>query len=280
MLGESGTGKEACAKALHELSGRTGPMNAVNMATLDTSVGVAQLMGIAADFVQKGMSVRRGLIEAAHGGTVFLDEIAQVAPAVQDQLLRAVLQGEIVRAGEDARKVDVRFIAATNRDPNDEELMKFDFVGRFPDRVWTPSLEARREDIPLIARHLVLELAGKSKAAPARRSLRTAPGRSSPDVSFDPAFIDAMLDQAYRTNVNEMRTMISASIAESRDGVLRKPTSPDIKWRKRPTIATVKCTVEEALAAVARNDNNKQKAADELGLSRHQLKRLLKKESA
>ena len=117
VRGESGTGKELVAKLLHLLSGRDGPLIALNCAALPESLLESELFGIEGG-VATGVPARRGKFELADGGTLFLDEIGDMAPALQVKLLRALQEREIVRVGgQRPIPVDVRLVAATHQRP-------------------------------------------------------------------------------------------------------------------------------------------------------------------
>jgi transcriptional regulator with PAS, ATPase and Fis domain len=117
VVGETGVGKEVLAATLHELSGRTGPYMRVNCAALSEGLLESELFGHEKGSFTGATAHKVGLLEAAHGGTVFLDEIGELTPAIQAKLLRAVEQREVLRIGSTRpTAIDVRFVAATNRD--------------------------------------------------------------------------------------------------------------------------------------------------------------------
>ncbi len=157
VSGESGTGKELVAKALHTGSKRADrPFVAVNCAAVTETLLESELFGYAKGAFTGAIRTRRGLFEEASGGTLFIDEIGETSPGFQAKLLRALQEGEIRRVGESTSiHVDVRVIAATNRDLRAEIAQKrfredlFYRLNVVPIQV--PPLRDRKEDIPLLA---------------------------------------------------------------------------------------------------------------------------------
>src|SRR5436305_2049533 len=121
VRGETGTGKELAARAIHELSTRrTGPFVSENCAALADGLLEAELFGHEKGAFTGATEGRDGLFQRAHGGTLFIDEVGDMSPAMQAKLLRALQEGEVRRVGgNDAVKVDVRVIAATHRNLDD-----------------------------------------------------------------------------------------------------------------------------------------------------------------
>ncbi len=161
ILGASGTGKELVARAMHEHSARAKmPFVPVNCGALPENILESELFGHEKGAFTGADSSRPGLFEAAHGGTLFLDEISETKPGFQVNLLRAVQEQQIRRVGSHKyTPVDVRIVAASNRD-----LSKLIAQGQFREDLYyrlsvvvihLPSLEARREDIPLLAQHFL-----------------------------------------------------------------------------------------------------------------------------
>ena len=121
VLGETGVGKEVLSETMHKLSGRKGPFLRINCAALTETLLESELFGHEKGAFTGAVKMKEGLLEAAHDGTLFLDEIGELPPALQPKLLRAVEVGQVTRVGAVAPiVVDVRFIAATNRDLADE----------------------------------------------------------------------------------------------------------------------------------------------------------------
>ncbi|CAL1241907.1 nitric oxide reductase transcriptional regulator NorR [Candidatus Methylocalor cossyra] len=177
LLGETGVGKELFARRLHRRSRRsTGPLIHVNCAALPESLAESELFGHAKGAFSGATVDRPGRFEAADGGTLFLDEAGELALSVQAKLLRALQDGEIQRLGEDRpRHVNVRVVAATNRDLRDqvrEGGFRADLYHRlsvYP--VHIPPLRERDQDVLLLAGHF-LEL---NRARLGLRSLRLSP---------------------------------------------------------------------------------------------------------
>jgi two-component system, NtrC family, response regulator HydG len=164
--GETGTGKEVLAEALHECGPRCrAPFVVFDCTTVTPGLMESELFGHERGAFTGAVSSRKGVFEQAHGGTLFIDEIGDLDPALQPKLLRAIERAEIRRVGSDhVQRVDVRVVAATRRDL-DREVQ----LGRFRDdlyyrlvvgRIELPPLRLRRDDIALLAQHFWFELGG------------------------------------------------------------------------------------------------------------------------
>ncbi len=174
ITGESGSGKELCARALHEKGPRaSGPFVAVNCAAIPAELAESEFFGHVRGAFTGASEARRGHAEMAHGGTLFLDEICEMDLHLQGKLLRFLETGMIRPVGGTTeRRVDVRIICATNRDPQREVR-----EGRFrADLFWRlhvlpidlPPLRRRGEDILLLARHFLARFAEEEGQSPMR----------------------------------------------------------------------------------------------------------------
>ncbi len=164
LTGEPGTGKDLEARAIFALNPQRHPYQLINCAALTESLAGSELFGHLAGAFTDARSSRLGKFRLAHGGTLFFDEIGELPLSVQAKLLRAVEQGEIEPVGGDKTvKVDVRLVAATNRDLR-ERIARGYFRQDLYDRlavlqIHLPPLRERGEDIALLARHFVQEVA-------------------------------------------------------------------------------------------------------------------------
>jgi two-component system response regulator HydG len=271
LHGESGTGKELAARAVHTLSPRArAPFIARNAATLPAGLIDAELFGNAKNYPNPGMNERGGLIGEADGGTLFLDEIAEIPVEQQAHLLRVLDgDGEYQRLGEaHSRRSDFILVGATNREVS---ALKHDLGARLTLRLELPPLAARREDIPLLVRHLLLLAAKKSPRIGERFVQESKGGRL--DVRVDPALIEELLVRAYETHIRELDALLWRAMAGSPgDTVLLTP-----ELRKESRGRETEPTAEQIRAAI-KGAGNVQSAARALGLkSRYALYRLMKR---
>ena len=278
LTGESGTGKERFADAIVHLSERAArPHIKVNCAALTPSLVESELFGHKRGAFTGANHDRAGMFEEAYGGTLFLDEVGELPLPVQAKLLRVLQEGELTRVGEDRpRRVDVRLIAATNRDLRVEIE-----AGRFREDLFyriagvtlsLPPLRARREDIPLLAAHILRGLAQDT-----RRHQRERPvGPLSEEA------MARLLTHPFRGNVRELvnvlrlawiRTPGGRSIevealglddAGAHEAWGREPTLPPLR-----TLAALEA--EAVRAAMAAHGGNMAAAARSLGIDRSTL---------
>ncbi len=169
VVGESGTGKELLARAIHELSDRRdGPLIRVNCAAIPENLFESELFGYEKGAFTGAAGRKPGRFELADGGTLFLDEVAEMAPAMQAKLLRVLQEGEFERVGGTKTiRVDVRLLAATNRDLGRlvaERKFREDLYYRLNViELKVPPLRERYDDVPLLAAHFVNEYATKNR---------------------------------------------------------------------------------------------------------------------
>ncbi len=218
LVGESGTGKELAARALHELSPRTGPFVAVNGGAITETLLESELFGhVKGSFTGAGTD-KQGLFEAANGGTLLLDEVADLPVAMQVKLLR-VLQERKVKpvGGVTEREVDVRIVAATNRDLEaevDKAMFRQDLYYRLNViQVRLPPLRERREDLPLLVDHFV-------------RKFSAEHGR--PVTSATPEVMSALMTYHFPGNVRELENMIERAVTLATSDQLALDAFPNL----------------------------------------------------
>jgi len=211
LSGESGTGKELVARAIHDLSERRDkPFIAVNCGAIPENLLESELFGHVRGAFTGAVANKPGLVETADGGTLFLDEIGELPPSLQVKLLRLIQEKTLRRVGgnHDAR-VDVRIVAATNRDLRAEAQ-----AGRFREDLYyrlnviqiaLPPLRERMEDVPVLVQHFLEKF---------RREL----GKEVTDVS--PAAMEKILAHAFPGNVRELENLIERAVALSRGPTL------------------------------------------------------------
>ena len=197
--GESGTGKELVARALHFQGRRAaGPFVPVNCAAIPRDLVESELFGHEAGSFTGAVRTHRGFFEQAHGGTIFLDEVGEIPPAAQPALLRVLAEKRVRKVGgEGSVPVDVRIVAATNRDLRaavDEGDFRADLYFRLavvPMRL--PPLRERGADVVLLAHHLAAKAAGR-------------------EVSFTAAADEALLRHPWPGNVRELENVVARAL--------------------------------------------------------------------
>jgi transcriptional regulator with AAA-type ATPase domain len=209
IRGETGTGKELMARAIHDASGRRGPFVAVNCGGLSHELLHRSLFGCGCDAVPDAPERREGLIQRAHRGTLFLDEVAELSPDSQAALLRFLHDGEVRPVGaSDVLNVDVRVVSATHQDVQQriaDGLLRHDFYGRIAGyEVRLPPLRDRREDLGMLIAAIL------SRLAASRRS-----------ITLHKAAARALFGYSWPLNIRELEHALEVALALSEDHEIR-----------------------------------------------------------
>lgn len=220
ILGESGTGKEIIARAVHALSDRKDkPLVVVNCGTIPSNLAESLLFGHEKGAFTGALEKRIGKFEQAHGGTIFLDEIGEMSLDFQVKLLRVLQEKEIERiGGQQPIKVDVRIIAATNRNL-EEEIAKGRFrldlyyrLHIFPLQV--PALRERKEDIPLLARHFLTKYGTR-------------------DLSFSDEAMQSLCRYEWPGNIRELEHLVQRHVLTANSNTIRRiQLPPSLEFHK------------------------------------------------
>lgn len=276
IQGESGTGKELIARALHFNGVRAErPFIAVDCASLTESLLESELFGHVRGAFTGAVATKKGLFEQADGGTIFLDEIAEVSPALQAKLLRVLQQHEIRRVGgTEFIPLDVRVIAATNRD-----LAALVKAGRFRDDLFyrlnvvtlhLPPLRERLDDLPLLANYFL------RKYSEATHKLIT---------HITPEAMQVLCSYDWPGNVRELEHTIERAVTLTRNNCLLPEDLPPKQHKAPPPMpspAQTWLSLDELekrhiQAVLQATQGNKQKAAQILGINRRSLYRMAKR---
>jgi two-component system, NtrC family, response regulator AtoC len=288
ITGESGTGKEVVARAIHRRSQRAGkPFVAVNCGAIPSELIESELFGHVRGSFTGATVDRRGLWEEADGGTVLLDEITETSLAFQVKLLRALQEGEIRRVGSNrTQRVDVRVIAATNRDA-DQEMRE----GRFRQdllyrlnavTLYLPPLRERREDILPLARHFAQRAAGAGvrPLGFSRDAIRLLENYDWPgnirELENAVVRATALCDQVVRPEVlpDRVRRFSEANLTT---GLSRANGDDDNENGELLTLAELEG--RHIRRVLARTGGNKQAAARILGIDRTTLQRKIERDN-
>lgn len=203
LLGETGSGKEVFAQAIHRASARSAqPFVAVNCSAFGKEILESELFGHKAGAFTGAVKDKKGFLEEAHTGTIFLDEIGEMALDLQAKLLRVLETREFYKVG-DAKpvKVDIRIIAATNRNLEQESekgTFRADLYYRLSAfQIQLPSLNDRRQDVPLLAEYFLTTL---------------SPKNNKRITGMTPAFREALQHHHWRGNIRELRNVIERAV--------------------------------------------------------------------
>ncbi|MEM7078921.1 MAG: phage shock protein operon transcriptional activator [Pseudomonadota bacterium] len=293
IVGERGTGKELIAARLHFLSNRwEAEYVKMNCAAISETLLETELFGHEAGAFTGATKTHRGRFERAHGGTLFMDELATTSPLVQEKLLRVIEYGEFERVGGNKTlNCDVRLIAATNEDlPALAHANRFraDLLDRLAfDVITLPPLRAREEDIPLLAEYFAINMA--------KQLNREFFGGFTPEV------LEQLADYAWPGNVRELKNVVERCVyrTEPEDlvsDILFDPFDSPFRPGERvsnaaqtePAVnqATLPLDLKAHVAdyeveiierAMEEAKHNQRKAAEMLGLTYHQFRGYLKK---
>ncbi len=278
VTGESGTGKELVARALHDLSGRRNkPFIAVNCAAIPETLIESEIFGHEKGAFTGADQRRAGCFELAEGGTLLLDEIGEMPAATQSKLLRVLEDQKIRRLGSKAETpVDVRIVAATNKDPQaavaSGELRGDLYYRLNVFNIDMPSLREHKQDIPALAAHLIAEMNRK---------------HGTTVTSLSPALAARLDEYAWPGNVRELRNTLERAVVLAGKGVLDIENLPlnfgersqeDHADSIRVAVGTTVTIAEKQLIlkTLDSTGNNKTRAAEILGISTKTLQNKLK----
>ena len=276
IQGESGTGKELVASAIHRLGPRSkGLFVPVNCGAIPEPLLESELFGHVKGAFTGAVRAKKGRFELAHGGTLFLDEVGDIPLAMQVKLLRVLQDGQVYRlGGEGPRKVDVRVIAATNKDIQEEIR-----AGRFREDLYyrlcvvplhLPPLRERKSDIPLLVYHFIAQEARESRGEERAVSNRA---------------LQALVSYHWPGNVRELRNVIQYAMLRCKSGLIdlhhlpphmvkgSGPARAAAGARGRPR---VELSVDAVVKALEESGHHRGKAARRLGVSRATLYRFMK----
>jgi DNA-binding NtrC family response regulator len=285
ITGETGTGKELIARALHDVSGRSGNFISINVAGLDDIMFSDTLFGHSRGAFTGADRDRKGLIETAVGGTLFLDEIGDLNNASQVKLLRLLQEDEYYSLGSDKKmKSTARILVATNSSLEDmikSGSFRTDLYYRLcSHHIHLPSLSERRNDIPLLVEYFA------DKAA---KELERPVPKASPEM------LESLILRDFPGNVRELKGLVMNAVAVSKPGTLVFPRSnpptpmlsplsatPNFsslsqRFGRMPTLSEAEeFLIKEALRV---SNGNQSAAAVMLGLSRQALNKRLQRDS-
>jgi transcriptional regulator with PAS, ATPase and Fis domain len=273
IYGESGTGKEFIVRLIHDQSPRAGaPFVSINCAALTETLLESELFGHVRGAFTGAVRDKAGLFEVAGSGTIFLDEIGEIAPTVQAKLLRALQEREIRRVGaERSTKVNARVVAATNRDLRaavEAGTFREDLYFRLGAFIITvPPLRDRREDIPPLVHHFLVRAAGRMK-------------KDVTTVSADA--MSALMNYRWPGNVRELEHAVERAVILSNGPSIRvRELPPEVTQKPRTRSGDDRLDLREQERvmierALERFQGNRKKAAEALKISTVTLWRKMK----
>jgi DNA-binding NtrC family response regulator len=282
LLGESGTGKELVARAIHAASGRaSAPFVAINCGNIPPDLLESELFGHVRGAFTGATVSKKGLFEAADGGTIFLDEIGNLSMEIQSRLLRVIQEREFRRLGglENIR-VDVRIIAATNADLSasvNQGAFREDLYYRLNVIVIKlPALRERQEDIPSLAEHFIRKFSMENRRE---------------QLTLDPAALKVLMDYSWPGNVRELENVIERAVVLAPGNMIGVDLFPKNLLTPAPLAVAVSDISEDMplrdrvdtyekeiiLAALKRTGGNQKKAAELLAVNPTTLSEKLKR---
>jgi transcriptional regulator with PAS, ATPase and Fis domain len=279
LMGETGTGKEGAAESIHGASARReGPFVVIDCSALPSNLLESELFGHERGAFTGSVGRRIGAFEEANGGTIFLDEIGELAPELQPKLLRAIESREVRRIGGNGYlPIDVRVVAATNRDLRtevNEGRFRADLYFRLAVvKIELPSLRSRPEDIPVLVENILTSLgAGPSEAAALR----------------EPGFLADLFRAAWPGNIRELRNHVERCYVVGQPipvgealphhaSAARSPLDPNLSYEQARQVALAEFERGYVAALLEAHANNVTRAARAADINRVYLYRLIRK---
>jgi len=268
ITGESGTGKELIARAVHHYSKRKDdPFVSVNCSAIPENLLESELFGHVKGAFTGAIRNHKGLISTAEGGTLFLDEVGEIPPAIQAKLLRFLQEGTCRRVGDtESQHYDVRVVSATNRNLDEavkDGIFREDLFFRLSViPIYIPPLRERREDIPLLANHILQQMCDEHSRHVSGISART---------------LKLLMDHPWPGNVRELQNVIEYAVHLAEDG------QPIVEQHLPPSITGCGETGSSGIPAMSieeytkqtiltlQEDHKEEDVADVLGISRKNL---------
>jgi DNA-binding NtrC family response regulator len=273
IIGESGTGKELVARAIHQHGNRSGrPFVPINCGAMTETLLESELFGHIKGSFTGAIADTKGVFQTAHTGTVFLDEVGEMSPALQVKLLRVLQEGEVRPVGASRTvKTDVRIVAATNVDVERavaEGKFRQDLYYRLGVVIINlPPLRDRREDIPLLI----------------ERFLKIAMSKAAKQIDLTPAAVESLATYNWPGNVRELENMIERQVVFSRGSRIDvgdlpptvTPRAPALEKRLFDDLPTLEEIERRYLLHVLEQvGNNRTRAAEVMGIDRRTLYRM------